>query len=1106
MQTQEIAIYRLVSLLMGLVLISTYIYGQVPNDFCDTAIELIVNDIPLTQNPIDATASSFPSSGINCGDGGTEDIWYKARVPSSGNITVLLEQFTFVDGIELYQGDCTNLTSYLCERSGSRPMSAEGLTADTYIYIRVVGGDGFNPFYDISVSDEGHVDDCTIDLVTIDNQSECDPTTNTFTVDLTVHYRTDDNSDQLRIDIGSLHIIDTQSSPQSISLQVPASGGTVDLSASIIGCNNYFLRDAIVKETNCFTEELPNDDCNSATTLEVNDNCAEFIGTNLGATFDTDIGANCPHIGDFPLRVWYNVVVPSSGRLAINVYESGAMDPVFHVFEGNCGNLSLLESCGGNAFRGQYYESLIPNDTLLISVTGSRGLLQGQFGICIIEPEPFTNDICDNAINLDNSLCDGSIYTTHLATESGLPEDGLSCDFPGNDIEDVWFTVTVPPSGNFEFETLEVERGDARIDFEVYSGSCSDLSSIVCEVNSTQTNPPGHFSVIINNQSPGDILFIRVGSINEVSFGLCLTEILPIPNDVCAGAIFLSDQNACQVFSNEMATASLNPTPGVTCDNTSPAIDTWFKTVMPAEGLLGISTNQVGGGLTNTIIEAYSGNCNSLMYLDCDSFSGPGNHALVALTDVPVGDTIYLRVLDFGSNDFGEFQLCQSFLGRSSCFIDSIGISDQVCNPTTNTFSQEVEVFYQTDGSADRLRARVPRISFNETYELTGSPMNIILDSLYAIGINLEFEFELFNNDGPNDCASFSNRVDTILAHPNCFGGVVANDDCANAIDLLINSFCEVEIYNNRGAHTSDFTFDPFSCEPTSENIPDVWFKFTQPYSDLIQLDIQFINTFPNIDFYSGTCEDLVLIGCGIDEVDLVSGESYYIRVFDRGFFIDQGEFGLCLTSYCPDEESVTQDLNGTFRFQNHTSISADNTIESGSEVIFDAGSFIEMTEGFEIETGAEFDALIDGCQDEICPIMNDKFTGFYKLSYIGDATGGFGIPFDTTESVELISFNPFNHLRSVELMQFPDFGGFLNVVQFDFDCENVVMFKSFAMAGCGQGAVSVVGAHIDGYNIDSPYDIDDDSEFIVNFIEFFDDGGCGFDPIVKTMKLTKVE
>ena len=1084
----------------------TITFAQVDNDFCETAIELIVNDTPLDENPIDATASSFPSSGINCGDGGTEDIWYKARVPSSGNITVLLEQFTFVDGIELYQGDCTNLTPYLCERSGSRPMSAEGLTADTYIYIRVVGRDGFNPFYDISVSDEGHVDACTIDLVTIDNQSVCDPTTNTFTVDITVHYRTDDNSDQLRIDIGSFHIIDTQSSPQSISLQVPASGGTVDLSASIIGCNNYLLRDAIVKEPNCFPEELPNDDCNFATTLEVNDNCAEFIGTNLGATFDSDIEANCPHIGDFPLRVWYEVIVPNSGRLVVNVYDFGDMNPVFHVFTGNCDNLSLLESCGGTAFRSQYYEGLTANDTLLISVTGSNGLRQGQFGICIIEPEAFTNDICDNAINLDNSLCDESIYTTHLATESGLPEDGLSCDFPGNDIEDVWFTVTVPPSGNFEFETLEVERGDARIDFEVYSGPCSDLSSIVCEVNSTQTNPPGHFSVIINNQSPGDILFIRVGSINEVSFGLCLTEILPILNDVCAGAIFLSDQNACQVFSNEMATASLNPTPGVTCDNTSPAIDAWFKTVLPEVGMLTIGTDQVNGGLTDMVMEAYTGDCSQLTFLDCnDDFIAGSNHSELIIDDIPEGDTIYLRVLDFGSNDFGEFQLCQSFLGRSSCFIDSIIILDQVCNPLTNTFSQEVEVYYQTDGSADRLRARVPRISFNETYELTGSPMNIILDSLYAIGINLEFEFELFNNDGTNDCASFSNRVDTILAHPNCFSGSVINDFCENAIELTINSICEIEVFDNTGATPSQFSSDIFSCDLSSENTPDVWFKYTQPYSNLLDLTQQVINTFPSVDYYSGDCNSLEFLGCNIGLDTFVPGTTYYMRVFDPGFFLNQGLFGICIESYCPDEEYITEDLNGTFRFQDHISITANNTIEAGSEVIYDAGSFIEMTSGFEVEDGAELDAFIDGCQDETveCLIEQDRFTGFYNISYIGDATAGFGIPFDTTEAVEILSFNPFNNLRSVTLQYLPSFGGFPNVVQFDFDCDNVIMSESSVVVGCSS-PISVIGAHIDGYNIDSPYDINDDSEFVVNFIDNFS-GGC-FLPTVKTMKFTKVD
>ena len=150
-------------------------------------------------------------------------------------------------------------------------------------------------------------------------------------------------------------------------------------------------------------------------------------------------------------------------------------------------------------------------------------------------------------------------------------------------------------------------------------------------------------------------------------------------------------------------------------------------------------------------------------------------------------------------------------------------------------------------------------------------------------------------------------------------------------------------------------------------------------------------------DRYEGSCNNLNLIGCELSIISsLESGETYYLRAYDSGI-LQQGPFGICLTSYCPDEEHLTEDLNGTFRFQDHISISAENTIESGSEVIYDAGSFIEMTSGFEVESGAELDAFIDGCQDETveCLIEENKFTGFYELTYIGDATAGFGIPFD---------------------------------------------------------------------------------------------------------------
>ena len=126
-------------------------------------------------------------------------------------------------------------------------------------------------------------------------------------------------------------------------------------------------------------------------------------------------------------------------------------------------------------------------------------------------------------------------------------------------------------------------------------------------------------------------------------------------------------------------------------------------------------------------------------------------------------------------------------------------------------------------------------------------------------------------------------------------------------------------------------------------------------------------------------------------------------------------------------------------------------------------------------------------------------------MSYIGDATEGFGIPFDTTDAVEFVPF-PFDNTRSVLLTHLPRFGGFARLAQFDFGCDNILMFESDSRVGCGGSTVSVIGAHIEGFNIDSPYDREDDSEFIINIIDYFDDGGCGFEPIVKTMKFTKVE
>lgn len=132
------------------------------------------------------------------------------------------------------------------------------------------------------------------------------------------------------------------------------------------------------------------------------------------------------------------------------------------------------------------------------------------------------------------------------------------------------------------------------------------------------------------------------------------------------------------------------------------------------------------------------------------------------------------------------------------------------------------------------------------------------------------------------------------------------------------------------------------------------------------------------------------------------------------------------------------------------------------------------------------------------CPLSDDEFSGAYSLSYEGDATGGFGVPFaEGTVEVKTISGSStrrfFNSGWAPAIGPFgvPDF-------IFDFVCEVVVVETFNTGLACAGGGINIIQGET------STFDLNNDNEIILNIIEYQDDGGCGISPQTKTIKLTK--
>ncbi len=123
--------------------------------------------------------------------------------------------------------------------------------------------------------------------------------------------------------------------------------------------------------------------------------------------------------------------------------------------------------------------------------------------------------------------------------------------------------------------------------------------------------------------------------------------------NTCAEAIEVMVNDNCQsnTFSNIGLTASMIE-PGFTCHGTEP-IDAWFAFQIPEEGGFVAETTVVE--LSDIVMQAYSGDCNNLVVLDCDG--GEGSQAFITGSLDP-GETVFLRITEFGSDVSGEFGLC----------------------------------------------------------------------------------------------------------------------------------------------------------------------------------------------------------------------------------------------------------------------------------------------------------------------------------------------------------------------------------------------------------------------------------------------------------------
>jgi hypothetical protein len=182
--------------------------------------------------------------------------------------------------------------------------------------------------------------------------------------------------------------------------------------------------------------------------------------------------------------------------------------------------------------------------------------------------------------------------------------------------------VNVVAGNNYEFSTcaatydtqvtLYNETGGASLGYNDDSGLCGAFSTrSFISWTATYT---GQLRVLID-QYPC------------ANFGSCaplrIICTLPVTNNDCTSAIPLTVSATCslQLYNNIAATNS-GATPTPSCGGPANGFDVWFRFTSPASGAMSIET--VPGSISDGAMQLYSGECGTLVLVECDDDDGPG--------------------------------------------------------------------------------------------------------------------------------------------------------------------------------------------------------------------------------------------------------------------------------------------------------------------------------------------------------------------------------------------------------------------------------------------------------------------------------------------------
>jgi len=256
--------------------------------------------------------------------------------------------------------------------------------------------------------------------------------------------------------------------------------------------------------------------------------------------------------------VWFRFV-PIAGTTTVSVSAPANTGLMLEVFSGTCAGLTSLGCVNNVAGIAAQTESLVVTTNTALPFYYVRvyntATFNNNVSLCLTSTPSNDEPTGATALTVGTGTCNFTTFgvgnaNSTLSSCGTIPAPGCA-SFSGTST-DVWFSATVPASGNLFIQTENTGVGSPALangGLAAYSGSaCGALTLIGC-ADSTLNGQNGinNPALYVSGQTPGSTIFIRVWNKNATAkgfFKICVSDLGPCGNlqnnDFCSNPAIMT--------------------------------------------------------------------------------------------------------------------------------------------------------------------------------------------------------------------------------------------------------------------------------------------------------------------------------------------------------------------------------------------------------------------------------------------------------------------------------------------------------------------------------------------------------------------------------------